>query len=388
MIRRRELLLLCGAAAMAATGYTMLNLLTPLVALRLGAGPAAVGALISAGFLLPLFLSLPMGSWADRWGPRRMARLGFLGFALALLPMVVWPSWLTLVIGYIGANLGHLAYIVGSQALVADLGDPGTGRETAYGWWSTSVAVGQAIGPLVGGLTLDLFGAEAGFASMALAMVLAFTLTLPMRVTGRVESTPERIEWGSARRLLSDRTVGLAMLTSSAALWAVTVQNTFLPVHLELLAIPAATIGALLSLRALVAVAVRPWMPRMVSLLGGRERTVVLTLLALALGLAGVAFVQAWWALIPFMLLFGAGFGLSQPVSMVMVADRVAPRERGAALGVRLTGNRLAQLIAPVALTVVAERYGLPPFFVLHALLVLVAALVLMGMTRRQEGAS
>jgi hypothetical protein len=61
----------------------------------------------------------------------------------------------------------------------------------------------------------------------------------------------------------AERTVGLAMLTSSAALWAVTVQVTFLPVHLELMAVPAASIGALLSLRALVAVLVRPWMPQL-----------------------------------------------------------------------------------------------------------------------------
>jgi len=266
---------------------------------------------------------------------------------------------------------------------VADLGEPGPARESAYGWWTTSVAVGQAIGPLVGGFALDLFGARTGFATMSLVMGLAFVLTLPMRVSGRLESAPARFEWSTARRLLGDRTVGLAMLTSSAALWASTVLYTFLPVHLELLEMPAAAIGALLSLRAVVAVAVRPWMPRMVAALGGRERTVVLTLLAMSFGLLGVAVGGASWWLAGFMVAFGAGFGLSQPVSMVMVADRVAARERGAALGVRLTGNRLAQLLSPVALAVVAERFGLPSFFVLHALLVLVAALLLASLTRR-----
>lgn len=383
VIARRELALLCTAGAMAATGYTMLGLLTPLVALRFGAGPAAVGALVSAGFVLPLFLAVPAGTWADRWGARRMVRIGFVTFGAAALPMVLWPSWPTLILGFALANLAHLVYIVGSQALVADLGEPGPARESAYGWWTTSVAVGQAVGPLAGGIALDLFGAQTGFAGMVVVMGLAFVLTLPMRVAGQLESTPARFEWATARRLLGDRTVGLAMLTSSAALWAVTVQNTFLPVHLELLAVPAAAIGALLSLRALVAVAVRPWMPRLVAALGGRERTVVLTLLSMSIGLVGVAFGGSWWLLAGFMVVFGAGFGLSQPVSMVMVADRVPARERGAALGVRLTGNRLAQLMSPVALAFVAERFGLPPFFVLHGLLVLGAALLLGALTRR-----
>jgi len=296
---------------MAATGYTMIGLLTPLVALRFGAGPAAVGALVSVGFLLPLVMAVPAGTWADRWGARRMVRVGFLAFAVAALPMTAWPSWTTLIFGFVLANLAHLMYVVGSQALVAELGDPGPAREAAYGWWTTSVAVGQAVGPLVGGVALDLFGARTGFAVMAAVMGLALALTLPMRVSGPRASAPARFEWSTARRLLADRTVGLAMLTSSAALWASTVLYTFLPVHLELLAVPAASIGALLSLRAVVAVVVRPWMPRMVAALGGRERTVVLTLLAMSFGLVGVAFGGGWWWLAVCMVVFGTGFGLS-----------------------------------------------------------------------------
>lgn len=383
MTARRDLALLCTAGAMAATGYTMIGLLTPLVALRLGAGPAAVGALVSTGFLLPLLLAVPAGTLADRWGARRMVRSGFVAFAVAALPVAWSPSWATLVLAFVLANLAHLVYVVGSQALVADLGDPGPARESAYGWWTTSVAVGQAVGPLVGGFALDLFDERIGFAVMSVVLGLAFSLTLPMRVSGQADSVPARFEWATARRLLGDRTVGLAMLTSSAALWASTVVYTFLPVRLELLAMPAAAIGGLLSLRALAAVVVRPWMPRMVALLGGRERTVVLTLLAMSCGLAGVAFGGAWWWLAGLMVVFGAGFGLSQPVSMVMVADRVAARERGAALGVRLTGNRSAQLLSPVALAFVAERFGLPTFFVLHGLLVLLATALLASLTRR-----
>jgi MFS family permease len=302
--------------------------------------------------------------------------------------MALAPTWPSLIVAYVVASLAHLIYVVAMQAMVAELAEPGPARDAAYGWWTTSTAVGQAVGPLAGGVALDLFGAEAGFATMAAVMAVAFAVTLPMRATARVETTGAPLRWRAARRLLRDRTVGLAMLTSSAALWAVTVQVTFLPVHLELLAVPATVIGGLLALRALVAVLVRPWMPRIVAALGGRERTVVLTLLAMALGLASVAFTTAWWALAAFMVVFGAGFGLSQPVSMVMVADRVAPGERGVALGVRLTGNRLAQLLSPLALAVVAERAGLPAFFLAHGLLVLLAALVLGRMCRRRPPAS
>ena len=68
---------------------------------------------------------------------------------------------------------------------------------------------------------------------------------------------------------------------------------------------------------------------------------------------------------------------------MVMVADRVAASERGAALGVRLMLNRLSQVLAPLAFAGVAGRAGLPTMFMVHAVLIAVATLVLLSWTRR-----
>jgi hypothetical protein len=148
----------------------------------------------------------------------------------------------------------------------------------------------------------------------------------------------------------------------------------------------AVTIGVLLSLRSAAAVVIRPVMPQVVALLGGRERAVVTTLVTLAVGLAGVIAHPSPWLIGLWVVLFGAGHGLSQPISMVMVADRVAARERGAALGVRLMLNRSAQVLAPLAFVWVAGGIGLPALFLAHALLVAVAALVLMTWTRRPAG--
>ncbi|MFO7546773.1 MAG: MFS transporter, partial [Trueperaceae bacterium] len=114
----------------------------------------------------------------------------------------------------------------------------------------------------------------------------------------------------------------------------------------------------------------------------------VYTLAALALALAGVVASPSPWLIGLWVALFGAGHGLSQPISMVMVADRVAARERGAALGMRLMLNRLSQVLAPVALAWVAGGVGLPTMFLAHAALVAVAAFVLLTWTRRPVAAA
>jgi MFS family permease len=375
---RRDLLLLCASAALTGLGTTILALLTPLVALREGAGPAAVGALTAAGFALPLLLAAPAGAWVDRFGARRLLRGGMAAFVIASLPLIALPfAWWTLIAAFVAANAAQLFIVVASQALLAALAGAGRGRDAAYGYWTTSIAVGQVIGPLAGGFALDAFGATAAFAVMGAAFAAGFVVTLPIVERGRAAGPAVPLDLATAKRLLGDRAIALAMLTSSGALWAATVLLTFMPVLLELRGVAATTIGALLSLRAVAAVAVRPFTPRLVTLFGGRERTVVLTLLAIAVGLVGVAVTAQPALLALVMLTFGFGFGLSQPVSMVMVADRAAAGERGAAFGLRLMGNRAAQLLAPIALTVVAQRAGLPLFFVAHALVVLAATLAL-----------
>jgi MFS family permease len=295
----------------------------------------------------------------------------------------VAPSLLWLIVAFVVGSALQNAFIIGAQALIAALGSAGRSREAAYGWWTTAMAGGHVVGPVVGGVLLDAYGAGPAFAAVAAMTGTALLLLLGLRTRARSETVVPPFRWSAGVALLRDRTVGIAILTSSAAVWAMTIHATYLPVHLETLAMSAATIGVLLSLRSVAAVIVRPIMPQLVAWLGGRERTVVYTLVALAAGLAGVVWSPSPWAIGLWMVLFGMGHGLSQPVSMVMVADRVSRRERGSALGVRLMLNRLAQVLAPVSLAFLADRAGLGPMFVAHAALVGVAAAVLAVRVRR-----
>jgi MFS family permease len=383
MNARRDLNLMSAASAAAIIGWSMLTLLLPLLALRFGVGAGGIGLLVAAAAVLPLLLAVPIGTAVDRWGARRMMALSFAGTALALVPMVVQPSLTWLVVAFVVGSALQNGFIIGAQALIAALGAEGRSREVAYGWWTTAMAAGQVVGPIVAGVLLDRSGMQTAFGVVAASFALAVALMLGVRSRGRSETFVPPFRWRAATELLRDRTVGIAILTSTAAVWAMTIHATFLPVHLESLAMSAATIGAILSLRSAAAVVIRPVMPQVIALLGGRERAVVYTLVTLSLGLAGVVASPSPWLVGLWVALFGAGHGLSQPVSMVMVADRVAARERGAALGVRLMLNRLSQVLAPLAFVWVAGGIALPVLFLAHAVIVAFAALVLVTWTRR-----
>ncbi len=380
---RRDLNLMSAASAMAIVGWSMLTLLLPLLLLRFGVRPGGIGVLVAAAAIVPLLAAVPIGRSVDRWGARRVVLLGLGGTTMAVLPMVMQPSLVWLVVAYLIGSALQNGFIIGAQALIAALGSEGRGREAAYGWWTTAMAAGQVVGPVVAGLLLDTFGVRTAFVGVFAAFAVAVALMFAVRSRGRSEAFVPPFRWRAAAGLLRDRAVGIAVLTSTAAVWAMTIHATFLPVYLESLTMSAATIGAILSLRSVAAVVVRPVMPRLVAFLGGRERTVVYTLVALSLGLAGVVASPSPWLIGLWVMLFGLGHGLSQPISMVMVADRVAASERGAALGVRLMLNRLSQVLAPLAFAGVAGRAGLPTMFMVHAVLIAVATLVLLSWTRR-----
>lgn len=77
-------------------------------------------------------------------------------------------------------------------------------------------------------------------------------------------------------------------------------------------------------------------------------------------------------------LILGAATGVIQPLSMMAVADSTADETRGRAMGLRLTGNRMAQFMSPLLFGTVVGVMGLGGGFVIGGVLLAIAtALVL-----------
>jgi MFS family permease len=67
--------------------------------------------------------------------------------------------------------------------------------------------------------------------------------------------------------------------------------------------------------------------------------------------------------LIVVMAIAGLGLGLAQPLTLVWVALATPPERRGLAMGVRMGGNRLGQLVVPVAVGATAGQLGVGAIF-------------------------
>jgi sugar phosphate permease len=63
----------------------------------------------------------------------------------------------------------------------------------------------------------------------------------------------------------------------------------------------------------------------------------------------------------------GVAVGVAQPLTMAAMVEEVAAERHGFALGTRITANRLAQVVAPLALGAAAQALGYAATFLLAA---------------------
>lgn len=126
----------------------------------------------------------------------------------------------------------------------------------------------------------------------------------------------------------------------------------------------ATLIGTLVSIGSLTAVLIRLVMPQVVRLLGGTGRTLIWNMAAVAIGIGLLSLAKSVTAFVILAVVVGFGTGIGFPLSIVAVATHVPARQRGMALGLRLSASHLVETFVPalagflVAVTSYAVGFG------------------------------
>ena len=328
-------------------------------ALDLGAGNVELGLIATAWGVLPLLLAFAVGRRADAWGAGRLLIAGSV-LAVGGSVAALFSPALTFLYGAAAAlGLAHLLLMVGQQSAIA-LAVTQAERDRGFGWLTSASSVGQMLGPTV---VLTLAGwlaadgpsvAVIGLAAAAGISLAAAPLGLACALTRRrVEPTgPRATSRQAVTRLLRAEGMWRAMVTSGTVMASIDILLAFLPAWAEERGVSVAVVGWLLGLRALVTVLVRLAVPWLIAAFT-RRWTFVGSLTSGVVGLGMLPFVDVAGGIVA-MVLLGLGLGLSQPLTLSWVTT-LAPRElRGAAVGLRLTANRLAQTFVPATIALAA----------------------------------
>ncbi|MCE9680917.1 MFS transporter [Halomonas alkalisoli] len=363
----RNLVMVCIGLTSVFVAQTMLLLAVPLRALELGASPSLVGVILSAPYLLPLMFAIPLGGIVTRIGPQKVFFIGAIGMMIGPWMSLLAPTFGGLLATQITIGLAHVVMVIAAQSVVAGLGR-GRALERYFGWYTMCLSGGQLIGPLLAGRMIDTL--SMGWVFATIGAIPAIGLVSSCFFVGNARhghTTPRSLLGYRAQASLLRDNIGVQMsiAVTVAVLFALGAHAAFLPVYLEELTFSATLIGVLVSLRAMSAMLIRPIMPQLIQALGGRARTMITSVAAVAMGLMWTGMTGSVVVLAILAILVGLGSGISQPLSMVILAEHVQPEQRSSALGMRLMGNRGAQVLAPLVLGVMAELVGFTLTFLL-----------------------
>ncbi len=371
----RDLIVVSIALTLAMLSNTMLLLTVPFKALELGISASLIGLILSAPYVLPLALAIPIGAFVGRTGAQRVILFGALGMAMGPACSLLFQGIGGLLANQVIAGVSNILLIIAAQSLVSGLGH-GKVLERCFGWYTTCMSAGQLLGPLLAGLLIEHYSINHSFALIALFPLLSSASALLFSAQARRGTPSTRAQSGYRAQwqlLTTNPGVQLSMLLASTSLFVMSVHSSFMPIYLESLSLTAATIGGLLSIRALASMLVRAFMSAIIERLGGRTATIrfAVILITSALMLTGVVGDQV--ALLAVLAAcIGVAGGLSQPLSMVILSESVSREQRAPSLAMRLMGNRGAQVAAPVLIGVVADVTGFATAFALVPLLLLV----------------
>ncbi len=191
--QRWTLAVVCLASALLLFNVTAPNVALPDIGSSLGADFAAQQWVLSSYALVLAALLLAGGALADRYGRRRLFLLGLVVLGAGSLVCTLAPDPVVLVAGRVGQGVGAAALFPAGLALLS-AEFTGPARARAIGVWGATVAGAIALGPLLGGLLVQVWGWRALFAAVTALVVPAGLVGLRHLRESRA-ATVHPIDW-------------------------------------------------------------------------------------------------------------------------------------------------------------------------------------------------
>ncbi|HUC72620.1 MAG TPA: MFS transporter [Stellaceae bacterium] len=377
-----------------AMGYTeFYNFLIPLYGLSLGMSASKIGMLVGARSLLAVFLSIHVGVLMDRFGTRRVT-LFFVWTAMALAPVFpllpwFWPLLLLQVV-----NGGALQFAwSGSQTLIAQLAE---GEAEYLGRFSFFARIGTTLAPMIAGVAWDFGGVWPSYAlgfAWGIALTLALLRAPEAPIAGHDPRRRARFRFIDVLPRLPDyvRCFALMAIPAVATTMAIIflrtatngVQSSLYVVYLKGVGLTGTAIGTLFAAIEITSGLGSLFAGRAMRL-GDPQRTMLSGTVLSILLICVTPFTGGIFALL-FVAQAARGWlqGVVQPMMFSVQAKAVGPHRQGSVVGLRQTMNRLAAIVIPPAMGVIADHWGAGQSFVILGTILLVLCAPVTLITRR-----
>ncbi len=177
--RRKVIILMtcCLSLLIVSLDATIVNVALPAIRADLGATPSQLQWVIDIYTVVLAALLLLAGAAADRFGRRRTFQVGLSVFALASLLCSLAPNTETLIAARFLQAVGGSMLNPVAMSIITQVFTGRVERARAIGVWGGVVGISMALGPMLGGLLIDLVDWRAVFWINLPVCALAIALT-------------------------------------------------------------------------------------------------------------------------------------------------------------------------------------------------------------------
>lgn len=358
---RRRLFRLIAAQVCLHASMTGFRMSAPLMALREGHSPAAVGMLLALFALSQVFLSLPAGRFADKHGLRKPFLLSVGVATVGALLAVAFPVFEVLCVTALTCGAATGLALIALQRHVGHLAHGPVELKQVFSWMAIGPSISNFLGPLLAGLLIDASGFRAAYLLLAVLPSLAWWWVRHAQELEPVAAGAEA-PLGKAWHLVRDRGFRRLMLINwmLSSCWDV---HTFLvPVIGNERGLSATVIGTILGAFALAATGIRLAMPWLAKHL--RESVVIgSAMVATAVLFAVYPLAHTAWTMGTLSVLLGIALGSVQPMIMSTLHQITPKHLHGQALGLRAMAINGSSVVMPLLFGSVGVVLGLSAVF-------------------------
>ena len=333
----------------------------PLMALKQGYSPLAVGCLLALFAVSQVFLALPAGRLADRHGLHVPMRLAVLIASLGLGLSVLWPYfWVLCVSAMMVGGASGLA-VIALQRHAGRLAHGPTELREVFSWLAIGPSLSNFVGPLLVGVLIDAVSFQAAFLAMATLPWLAWWLVRQVDRMPTIPSPDQALapsSWAMFREPAFRRLMLINWVLSSC--WDV---HTFLvPVIGHERGLSATVIGAILGSFAVAATLIRLVMPWMASRLQ-EGRVVGSAMIATSVLFMLYPLAHSAWLMAGLSVLLGFALGSVQPMIMSTLHQITPHAQHGQALALRSMAINASSVLMPLLFGTVGAWVGVGVVF-------------------------
>lgn len=342
----------------AMTGFRMG---APLLALKQGYSPLAVGCLLALFAVSQVFLALPAGRLADRHGLHVPMRLAVLMASLGLGLSVLWPYFGVLCVSALLVGGASGLAVIALQRHAGRLAHGPTELREVFSWLAIGPSLSNFVGPLLVGVLIDGVSFQAAFLAVATLPWLAWWLVRPVDRMPTITAPDQALvpsSWAMFREPAFRRLMLINWVLSSC--WDV---HTFLvPVIGHERGLSATVIGAILGSFAVAATLIRLVMPWMASRLQ-EGRVVGSAMVATSVLFVLYPMAHSAWLMAGLSVLIGFALGSVQPMMMSTLHQITPHAQHGQALALRSMAINASSVLMPLLFGTVGAWVGVGVVF-------------------------